>query len=80
MLEEIRSSRYFSIIIDEAMDISVTKSLGLCIHNRDNEANIRVRAVKVIDLKQGTAEAITDAVFNYVSASSLDQQKLIGGA
>ena len=80
MLEEIRSSRYFSIIIDEATDISVTKSLGLCIQYLDNEANIRVRAVKVIELKHGTAEAITDAVFNYLSASSLDQQKLAGGA
>ena len=80
MLEKIRSSRYFSIIIDEATDLSVTKSLGLCIQYLDNEANIRVRAVKVIELKHGTAEAITDAVFNYLSASSLDQQKLAGGA
>ena len=80
MLEEIRLSRYFSIIIDEATDISVTKSLGLCIQYLDNEANIRVRAVKIIEFKHGTAEAITDAVFNYLSASSLDQQKLAGGA
>ena len=79
MLEEIRSFRYFSIIIDEATDISVTKSLGLSIQYLDFEANIRVRAVKVIELKQGAAEAITDAVFNYLSAS-LDQQKLAGRA
>ena len=43
MLDEIRSSRYFSIIIDEATAISVTKSLGLCIQYLDNEANIRVK-------------------------------------
>ena len=38
ILREIRSSRYFSIIIDEATDISVTKSLGLCIQHLDNES------------------------------------------
>ena len=51
-----------SIIIDEATDISVTKSLGLCIQYLDNESNVLVRAIKLMELTQGTAEAITEVI------------------
>ena len=80
ILREIGSSRYFSIIIDEATDISVPKSLGLCIQYLDNESNVLVRAIKLMELIQGTAEAITEAIFDYLSKSSLDLFRLAGGA
>ena len=80
ILDKVRSSKYFSIIIDEATDISVTKSLGLCVQYIDSEAAVKVKALKLMEIKQGTADAITESIFDYLSTSSLDQSKLAGGA
>ncbi len=83
ILQEICQSPYFSIIIDEATDISVTKSLGLCIQYLDSDANVRVRAVKLIEVSHGTADAITDSLFTYLTTTApvpLEQEKLAGGA
>ena len=78
--KQICSSPYFSIIIDEATDISVTKSLGLCIQYLDAQANVAVRALKLIEIRQGTAEFIAEGIFDYLSKSTLDLSKLAGGA
>lgn len=80
ILDEVKSSKYFSIIIDEATDISVTKSLGLCVQYIDSEATVQVKALKLMEIKQGTADAITESIFDYLTASSLDQARLAGGA
>ena len=40
ILKQIHSSPFFSIIIDEATDISVIKSLGLCIQYLDAQVNV----------------------------------------
>ena len=45
ILEEVRQSQYYSIIFDEATDISVTKSLGLCIQYLGSDASVKVRAL-----------------------------------
>ena len=39
-----------------------------------------IRAIKLMELTQGTAEAITEAIFDYLSKSSLDLFRLAGGA
>ena len=83
ILKEISKSQYFSIIIDEAMDISVTKELGLCVQYLDTDANIQVKALKLIEMSQGTADTITDSLFDYLTTSAplpLKQEKLAGGA
>ena len=82
ILKQIHSSPYFSIIIDEATDISVTKSLSLCIHCQylDAQANVAVRALKLIELRQGIAEVISEGILEYLSKSALDLNKLAGGA
>ena len=41
---------------------------------------MKVKALKLVEIKQGTADAITESIFDYLSASSLDQDKLAGGA
>ena len=64
ILDEVRSSKYFSIIIDEATDISVSKSLGLCVQYIDSEAIVKVKGLKLIEIKQGTADAITESILN----------------
>ena len=81
ILDEVKSSKYFSFIIDEATDIhvhvhvSVTKSLGLCVQYIDSEATVRVKVLKLVEIKQGTADTITELISDYLSASSLDQDK-----
>ena len=80
ILKQVRSSPYYSIIIDEATDISVTKSLGLCIQYLDPQANVSVRALKLIEIRHGTAEFIAESIFDYLSKSALDLSKLAGGA
>lgn len=62
------------------MDISVTKSLGLCIQYLVAEANVSVRAVKLIEMRQGTDGVIAEGIFDYLSKCSLDLDKLAGGA
>ena len=69
ILKQVRSSPYYSIIIDEATDISVTKSLGLCIQYLDPQANVSVRALKLIEIRHGTAEFIAESIFDYLSIS-----------
>ena len=54
----------------------------MCIQYLDPDANVKVRALALIELHQGTADAITESIFDYlhVAASSLDQERLVGGA
>lgn len=42
ILREVNDSPFFSFILDEATDISVSKQLGICIQYLDKNANIRV--------------------------------------
>ncbi len=70
ILQEVCKSPYFPIIIDESTDISVTKSLGLCIQYLDSNANVRMRVVKLIEVSQGTADAITDNLFTYLTTTA----------
>ena len=60
--------------------ISVTKSLGLCIQYLDPQADVSVRALKLIEIRYGTAEFIAESIFDYLSKSALDLRKLAGGA
>ena len=63
ILQEVQQSRCFSIIFNEATDTSVTKSLGLCMQYLDADAKVKVRALALIELPQGTADAVTRCVY-----------------
>ena len=45
-----------------------------------DEVIVKVKALKLIEIKQGTADAITESIFEYLSASFLCPDKLAGGA
>ena len=69
-MEEIRQSKYFSVIIDEATDISSTKALGICIQYLDVHAMVRVKNITMLEVADGTAETIADALLHYLTEAA----------
>lgn len=84
LLERVSKSPYYSIIFDEATDITVHKQLGVCIQYIDQQsACVQVQFLKLLELSQGTADVICDAIIKYISeyaSINLDLEKLAGGA
>ena len=80
ILCEVKDSPYFSIILDEATDIAVIKQLGICVQYLLNEDTTVTRDLKLLELQDGTAEAITETLLQYLTTSGLDLQCLVGGA
>ena len=81
LLENLGKSPYFSIVIDESMDISVHKELGICVQYIDHQsANVQVDFLKLLELPQGTADVICDTVITYLTKGSLNLERLAGGA
>ena len=63
---EVNESPLYSIILDQATDISVTKQLGISIQYLDNNAVVRNRNLKLLAIIHGTADVITEAVISYL--------------
>ena len=83
ILLEARASPYFSLILDEATDISVNKQLGLCIQYLLEGGFIKVRNIKLLEVKSGSAEVITEAILQYITSTApvtLDLKCLAGGS
>ena len=81
-LEDIKKSPYYSLIMDEATDILVTKQLGLCVQYLGSDAEVRTRNLKLFELSQATADVITDSIVNYLTNSApivLNLSQLAGG-
>lgn len=76
IITEAALSPYYSLIFDEVTDVSVHKQLGLCIQYVNPSGKVVARNLKLLELQQGTADYITQAI----SASQLDLQKMAGGA
>lgn len=82
ILLEARASPYFSLILDEATDISVNKQLGFCIQCLEG-GFIKVRNIKLLEVKSGSAEVITEAILQYLTSTApvtLDLKCLAGGS
>ena len=83
IISEVNKSPFYSIILDEATDISVTKQLGISIQYLNNNAVVRTRNLKLLEIIHGTADVITEAVISYLTSKApvtLDISKLAGGA
>ena len=83
ILQEVRDSPFYSIVLDEATDISVTKHLGICIQYLDKNASLRVRNLKLLEVTHGTADVLTESLISYLTTSApvtLDIDKLAGCA
>ena len=86
LLNEVAKSPYFSIVFDEATDISTSKQLGISvqyINVNNTKCNIEVKFLKLLELSKGTANIICDAILQYLSKTApktLNLEKLAGGA
>ena len=84
ILHKLEASPFFSIIIDEATDIALTKQLDLCVQYFDIEtAIVKVCYLKLLEIATGNAETITDAILShFISHPSIkiDINKLAGAA
>ena len=84
ILCKVVASPFFSIIIDESTDISVTKQLGLCVQYFDVErAIVQVCNLKLLEITNSTSEAITDAILSYFTSKApkkVNIGKLAGAA
>lgn len=81
--EEVCTSKHYSIIIDEAIDISVSKNLRICIYGLDTNAQLHVQNVTLLEVKDGTAQTITDVLLHCFTAAApvaLDVAQLARGA
>lgn len=67
ILNEVRLSAYYGIIIDEETDISLSKQLGICVSYINSSGSVTVRNLKILEVTQGTADVLTDAIVNYVT-------------
>ena len=82
ILLEAKASPYLSLILDEATDISVNKQLGLCNQYLLEGGFIKVRNIKLLEVKSGSAEVITEAILKDLTSTApvtLDLKCLAGG-
>ena len=68
LLHDVQASPYYSIIIDEAIYISVTKQLGLRIQYLGEGGETCVKYLKLMELSKGTVDVITDAIVDYLTS------------
>lgn len=78
-------SPHFSIVFDEATDISTNKQLGISVQYNINttNCNIEVKFLKLLELSTGTADVICEAILQYLSKTApkiINLQKMTGGA
>ncbi len=79
ILSYVMASPFFSIIIDEATDITVTKQLGLCVQYFDVEkAIVQVCNLKLLEINNGTGEGITETILSYFTGKKIDINKMAG--
>ncbi len=82
-LLEVQASPYYSIIIDQATDLSVTKQFGLCIQYLREGGETCVNQLKLMELSKGMPDVITDAIVDYLTSKApvmLDIQTIAEGA
>lgn len=70
ILCEVNDSPFYSIILDEATDISVSKHLGICVQYIDKNATIRVRNLKLLQITRGTVDVIVDSLITYLNSKA----------
>ena len=76
ILSKVMTSSFYSTTTDEATDISVTKQLGLCVQYFDVEkAIVQVCNLKLLEINNGTVEAITEAILSYLTSKNVEINK-----
>lgn len=74
---ELDQSRYVSLLCDETTDVSITKQLIIYIRYV-LDGDIRVRYLKICDLKDGTAATIEEALLLVCQSVGINLSKVVG--
>ena len=65
-LEELLASPVFSILIDETTDIAVINEMVIYVHFIDSNAQVHTVFMKIVELPNGCAETIEQALLAYL--------------
>ncbi len=77
-LKQLLASPVFSILIDETTDVSVINEMVIYSRFITSEGEIRTVFLKIVELPNGCAETIEQALIKYLESCSLPMQRLVG--
>ena len=79
ILQELKSSPFFSLMADESTDISVSKNLLLYVRYLKQGKSL-TRYLKLASLTQGNAETIYSTISDFLSCNNIEKLNLVGWA
>ena len=77
-LEELLASPVFSILIDETTDIAVNNEMVIYVRFIDSNAQVHTAFMKIVELPNGRAETIEQALLAYLEEKSIPLSRLVG--
>ena len=77
-LRALLSSPYFSLMVDETTDISVMKEMVLYARFVSSTSSVTSYFLKIIELSDGRAETVEEAILAYLMEKSIPLSKLVG--
>ena len=75
VLQSVKASSFYSLMVDESTDVSILKQLvlyGRCVVN----GAVKTRFLKIIDLADGKALTIVDSITKYLASVDLNIDKM----
>ena len=79
-LQEVKKSPWFSLMIDESTDVAVLNEMVVYIRYITPNAEVKTSFMKILELFNGTAQTIEEAVVNYLDNTNLPFSKMVGFA
>ena len=76
--QELSSSMFYSIMIDESTDVAVLSEMVIYARYVTATKSVKTAFMKIIDLFNGTADTIETALLKYLESNDLPLTKLIG--
>ena len=77
-LENLLKSSFYSIMIDESTDISVINEMVIYGRYIDSSAIVKTSFLKIVQLTNGTADTIEEALLGFLSDKSIPLSRLVG--
>lgn len=78
IMQDLNSSTYYSILIDETTDISIVKQMTLMARYFTPNMELKTTFLELIDLPDGKADTIMTSLKNFFTTHQLDTSRLIG--
>ena len=77
-LEKVRNASFFSLLVDESNDISVTKNLTIYVQFLNIEVqSVRVMFLKNLPLQGCNADSIVAKITEYLQSSEIDLPRMV---